>query len=97
MTTLATLQGLMIEEFRVSKEQLIPTAQLSTLGVDSLDVLQLLFKIEDAYGISIKEDVPRDLATVADVVAYIDGLLARPASAGAAGDPSRRGVAHPPS
>ena len=90
MDTLDTLQGLMAQEFRMSRDQLIPTAELSKLGIDSLDVLQLLFKIEDTYGISIKDDAPRDLLTIADVVGYIDALLARPAaSAVGASSPGR--------
>ena len=86
MNTLETLQDILVKEFRLSPDQLTPAAELSTLGIDSLDLLELMFKIEDRYGISIKNDTPTNLMTVADVVAYIDGLLARrPGSTAAPG------------
>ena len=86
MNTLETLQDILVKEFRVAPGQLTPAAELSTLGIDSLDLLELMFKIEDRYGISIKNDTPTNLMTINDVVAYIDGLLARrPGSAAAPG------------
>ena len=81
MTTLETLQNILIDEFEVTREQLVPEAELAALGVDSLDLLELMFKIEDRYKLSIRDDVPTDLSTIADVVVYIDGLLARQAKA----------------
>jgi acyl carrier protein len=77
MNTLETLQDILVREFGLSRDQLIPAAELVTLGVDSLDLLDLMFKIEDCYGISIRNDTPTNLVTVGDVVVYIDGLLAR--------------------
>ena len=86
MNTLETLQDILVKEFRLAPGQLTPDADLSTLGIDSLDLLELMFKIEDRYGISIKNDTPNNLTTLDDVVAYIDGLLARrPGSAAAPG------------
>ncbi len=81
MNTLETLQNILIEEFEVTREQLVPEAELAALGVDSLDLLELMFKIEDRYKLSIRDDVPTDLVTITDVVVYIDGLLARQAKA----------------
>ena len=80
MNTLETLQDILVENFRISREGVTPTAELRFLGIDSLDVLELLFKIEDAYGITIRDDTPTDLVTIGDVVIYIDGLLARHAT-----------------
>ena len=76
MTTLETLQDILIDEFDLTREQLGPDAELSALGVDSLDLLELMFKIEDRYKLAIRDDVPGDLARVQDVVRFIDGLLA---------------------
>lgn len=77
MSTLETLQDILIDEFDLEREQLTPEAELTALGVDSLDLLELMFKIEDRYQLSIRDDVPTTLSTVSDVVVYIDGLLAR--------------------
>jgi acyl carrier protein len=77
MSTLETLQDILIDEFALTREQLTPDAELDALGVDSLDLLELMFKIEDRYRLAIRDDVPTTLSTVNDVVVYIDGLLAR--------------------
>lgn len=86
MTTLDTLQDLLIESYGLDRGRLGPDAELATLGVDSLGLVELLFQIEDRFGVQIPGDAPTELRTVADVVAYIDTLVAaRPA--GSAGDP----------
>jgi acyl carrier protein len=90
MSTLETLQDILVREFNLTREQLAPTAELNALGVDSLDLLELMFKIEDRFGVTIRDDTPSNLLTVADVVVYIDGLLARTAAARPAAGGDRR-------
>ncbi|MGA2366943.1 MAG: acyl carrier protein [Steroidobacteraceae bacterium] len=75
MTTLETIQNILIEEFKLTADRLPPQATLADLGIDSLDLVDLLFKIEDRFGLKITDDVPRSLATLGDVTAYIDKLL----------------------
>jgi acyl carrier protein len=76
MNTLETLVDILARDYCVSREQIKPEATLDTLGIDSLSVLELMFKIEDRYKVKIKDDPPTDLLTVSDVVRYIDSLLA---------------------
>jgi acyl carrier protein len=58
------------------------------LGLDSLDMIELLFKIEEVFGLEIpNEDLTR-IATVGDVIAYVERRLAAKAAA-----PPRAGVA----
>ena len=90
MTTLETLQEILVREFNLTREQLAPAAELTALGVDSLDLLELMFKIEDRFGVTIRDDTPTNLLTVSDVVVYIDGLLARPPAARPAAGEDRR-------
>ena len=42
------------------------------LGADSLDILQLLLKIEDEYGITIPDEQLMTFDTVGDVVSFLD-------------------------
>ena len=76
MTTLATLQDILVRDYQVPREQLTPDAALTTLGIDSLGFLELMFKIEDEFPVKIPGDTPTNLTTVRDVVGYIDGLIA---------------------
>ena len=42
------------------------------LGADSLDILQLLMRMEDDYGIVIPDQKLAGFKTVGDVVAFLD-------------------------
>jgi acyl carrier protein len=83
MSTLQTLQDILVKDYRLQREQLAPDAVLINLGLDSLSVLELMFKIEDEFHLKIGDDTPTDLVTVGDVVRYIDGLLGSKASTAA--------------
>jgi acyl carrier protein len=76
MNTLDTLVDILARDYCVAREQIEPEATLETLGLDSLSLLELMFKIEDRYKVKITGDTPTDLLTVSDVVRYIDSLLA---------------------
>jgi acyl carrier protein len=76
MSTFDTLADILTRDYCIAREQITPAATLTTLGLDSLSVLELMFKIEDRYHVKITEDTPTDLQTVSDVVRYIDSLLA---------------------
>jgi acyl carrier protein len=76
MNTLDTLVDILARDYCVEREKIQPEATLETLGLDSLSVLELMFKIEDRYKVKITGDTPTDLLTVSDVVRYIDSLLA---------------------
>jgi acyl carrier protein len=85
MSTLGTLTDILVRDYGVVREQVTSDATLAALRIDSLSLLELMFKIEDRYGVKITEDTPTDLVTVNDVVRYIDGLIKRRPASGAAG------------
>ncbi len=89
MTTLQTLQDILVRDYRLSLEQVVPEADLTSLGLDSLSVLELMFKIEDRFLLKITGDTPTNLVTVSDVVVYIDELLASQKAFAAAAPPIR--------
>jgi acyl carrier protein len=92
MSTLDTLADILVRDYGIAREQVTSDATLATLRIDSLSLLELMFKIEDRYGVKITGDTPTDLVTVNDVVGYIDGLIARRPESRAAGSdvPSRK-------
>jgi acyl carrier protein len=77
MSTLQSLQEILIKDYRVPPEQVAPDVVLTTIGLDSLSVLELMFKIEDHFHVKIVEDTPTNLLTINDVVGFIDGLKAK--------------------
>lgn len=45
---------------------------IKDLNADSLDMVELIMALEDEYGIEISEEDGADLATVGDVVEYLN-------------------------
>jgi len=76
MDTLATVQQLIAEEADLKPEDLAPGRPLEELGVDSLSVLMVAFKIEDTFGVKMPDErVP--LRTLQDIADLVDRLVAQ--------------------
>ncbi len=85
MSTLETLQDLLMHDHQLTREQVAPEARLPDLGIDSLALVELMFQVEDRFGIEVPLDDPEALQTLGDVVRYVDALVARGRPRGAAG------------
>jgi acyl carrier protein len=68
------LVQLLIDEYKLPAEKLVPDARLDELGIDSLGVMELVFKIEDDFAIQFPSDHVA-LATVGDLVQYVQSLI----------------------
>ena len=67
------VQAILARQLRVDPAIVTPEAQIKKdLGADSLDILQLLMRIEDQYGITIPDKALATFNTVGDVVAYLE-------------------------
>jgi acyl carrier protein len=72
-TMLEKVRAILARQLRVDPERVVPEAQIKKdLGADSLDILQLLMRIEDQYGIVIPDEELAAFNTVGDVVAYLE-------------------------
>jgi acyl carrier protein len=85
-TTLATLQTILIKDYQLAPEALTLGARLEDLGIDSLATAELLFSIEDSFHLVLPPE-PMALATLGEVVDYIDHLVAKQAGISPAGTP----------
>lgn len=73
MSTLERLQDLLMRNYKLGRDELGREASLDSLGVDSLGLVELLFDVEDAFGVKVPEErVP--LATIGEVVDYIERM-----------------------
>ncbi len=56
-----------------------PTATFYEQGIDSLDALTIMLRIEEAYGISVPDDAVENLDSVQSLVDYLNaqGATAR--------------------
>lgn len=68
------VQAILAKQLRIADPAKIKPESLISkeLGADSLDILQLLMKIEDEYGITIPDETLAGFQTVGDVVAFLE-------------------------
>ena len=67
------VRAILARQLRVDSAVVTPEAQIKKdLGADSLDILQLLMRIEDQYGITIPDKALATFNTVGDVVTYLE-------------------------
>ena len=67
------VQTILAKQLRKDPAQIRPESLIKKdLGADSLDILQLLMRIEDQYGIVIPDESLATFVTVGDVVAYLE-------------------------
>lgn len=86
MNTFEILKQLVIKKYSLSPDIVTPQATLESLALDSLDVIELLFDVEETFNIRIPQDAGPSLraATLQDMVDSVDKLLAEKAAAPAA-------------
>ena len=75
MSSLQTIQRMMVEQFDLKLDDLSPDAQLTGLGLDSLSVIEFMFSLEDELKIKLSNDYV-ELKTIGDVVNEIDRIVA---------------------
>ena len=73
MITYTEFQEMLSRQLRLSSpDEVKPGSRIKKdLGADSLDILQLLMKLEDNYGYVIPDEELAHFETVADVLAYL--------------------------
>ena len=63
----------LVDEQRVSAEKVTMEAELSAdLGINSLELAELVYACEEHYDIMIDEEELRNFRTVGDVVNYLE-------------------------
>lgn len=71
------LRAILVENFEIAAEDVTPDANLyETLGLDSIDAVDLAIKIQQMTGKRIKAEDFKHVRTVGDVVSTARDLLA---------------------
>lgn len=70
---LEKVKEILVEELDVEEENIKLESKIKDdLGADSLDLFELISKIEDELDVTIEEDDYSKLVTVKDIVDYIE-------------------------
>ena len=70
--------AIIAEEARIDADKLKPDVTLLSLDIASLDVVSVLFAIEDKYGVEIQ---PEDVARAGTLGEFVDIIVAKVAAA----------------
>ena len=66
---------LLVEELQIDRDDITMDAELSNdLGINSIELADLVMLCEDRFGIEINDDDIRKFTTVGDVVVYLENL-----------------------
>jgi acyl carrier protein len=73
--TFDRLKTILTRDYKVDPTALTAGSTFESLNIDSLGTVELLWTVEEEFGIKLPAE-PVDLPDVAAVVSYIDGLVA---------------------
>ena len=75
--TFEKVKEIFMDTINCSEDKITLEANLKDdLGIDSLDSMELMMAVEDAYGISVPEEELPNLTSVKSIVDYIDNNVA---------------------
>ena len=66
---------LLVDELQIDEADITMEAELSSdLGINSIELADLVMQCEDKFGIEIQDDDIRQFTTVGDVVEYLESI-----------------------
>ena len=73
MSLEARVTDLIVEQLGVSKEEAVVNASfIDELGADSLDIVELVMALEEAFKLQIPDEEAEKITTVKHAVTYIE-------------------------
>ena len=61
-----------MEQLDVTKEECVPEASfIDDLGADSLDLVELIMEMEEAFGIEIADEELEKIRTIKDILEFL--------------------------
>lgn len=70
-----TLKKLLVDELQIDSKAITADAELSSdLGINSIELANLVMICEEKFDVTIDDDDIRKLVTVGDVVEYLESL-----------------------
>ena len=72
MAIIDIIKDVLVEKLELDPEKLTAEATFDSLGIDSLDLVELICELEDKLDIDFGD--PEGLSTLGDVASYIEGL-----------------------
>ena len=69
------IKDIIVEQLGVNEDQIKPEAKfIEDLGADSLDTVELVMALEEAFGTEIPDQEAEKLQSVGDVIKFIEDI-----------------------
>lgn len=75
MSSYTYLSKILVDKYNVQANAVTPEATLADLGLDSLSLTELLFDLEDEFGVEVPDERAR-FQTLGEAAALVDELIA---------------------
>jgi len=73
--TFVKVKEIVVEQLSIDAEKVTPEATFTDdLGADSLDIVQMIMELEQAFDLDISDEEAEKFTTVGSVVEYISSL-----------------------
>jgi len=69
------VKALVVEQLGVEESKVTMDATFEDLEADSLDVVELIMALEEAFGVDIPDEDAEKVRTVGDIVSYIESII----------------------
>lgn len=91
------VRELLAKKFSLAPEKITAESRLiEDLNVDSFGALELIFEVEEAFGLKIPDAEVERVRTVQDIVAYVARLIADRKAGASEPAPTTTSEPHPP-
>ncbi len=70
------VSDIIVEQLGASKEEIVPEASfIDDLGADSLDIVELVMAMEEAFDVEIPDEDADKIQTIGTAIQYLKGKL----------------------
>ena len=71
------IKEIIVDQLGVSEDEVVPEASfIDDLGADSLDIVELVMAMEEAFDVEIPDDDAEKIQTIGDAISYLKEKLA---------------------
>lgn len=76
MNMFERIKNVLVSKLQINESEITPDAELvNDLGINSLELADLVLECEEEFDIEIDDDSIRNFVTVKDVVTYLEGIV----------------------
>jgi acyl carrier protein len=77
-TEMTKVKDILMDQLQVKREQIKPEAEImADLGADSLDMVEIAMKAEEAFNLTLPDEEAEKIVTVEDLYEAVGKLLGR--------------------